>query len=142
MDFFLFSSRYLATGCHLMKVTLMFFHLLYQHIQWNMIKPVNVNPMHNMGNVTTPLILLSPHLLDKRSHHCFCVTETSEISTSLMSQQRRISIFSSEHSLHENATNERPDEFPKKMPLIIVRREYQRPKLANFVKRLELMYRH
>ena len=145
MDFFLFSSCYLATGYHPIKVTLMFFHLLYQRIQCNILRPANAYSMHNMGNVTTPLILLSPHLQDKRRqcvHHCFCVIETSEISTSLMSQQTRISIFSSEQSLHANATNERLDEFRKKMPLIIVRREFQRLKLANFVQGLELMYRH
>lgn len=129
-----------------MKATLIFFHLKYQHMMWSIQRRAFATPIlrETTLGAPTPLRKLSRRSSeeDRSHHHCFYVIDKSEISSSPMSQETKIFIFSSGLSLYASAIKESLVEFQKKMQHIIARRKYQRLRLANFVQNLELMCRH
>ena len=129
-----------------MLATLMFFHLKYQHMMWSTHRRASATPLQRRKAAQFAVTLLSS--LSRHSekngshHHCFYAIDKSEISSSPMSQETTIFIFSSGLSLYASAIKESLVEFRKKMQHITVRRKYQRLRLENFVQNLELTCRH
>lgn len=131
-----------VTDCQLIKATLKLFHLKYQNIMRATHKRA-IAVLIRISLETIRRAETSPRSLSRcsrkrsRFHQCFCVIEANKgLSSFMMTMKTKI------RPLQASVVREKPDEFRKKMPHIIVRRKYLRLRSANFVQNLELMCRH